>query len=201
MAVKAKSPYDYLDLPAGKIASVQTFLEMRERPPPRRDPPGVAASLRRVVAPNTEWYLALFHKVGDSYLWFSRLAMNREELQTLINDPMEEIYVVEQGGSEAGLLELDLRTPYECEIVYFALTATHIGAGTGRWLMNRTIEFTWSRPINRLWVHTCSLDHPNALDFYRRSGFVPYARKIEIADDPRLTGLVSRDAAPQVPLL
>ncbi len=169
MAVKAKSPYDYLDLPAGKIASVQTFLEMRERPPPRRDPPGVAASLRRVVAPNTEWYLALFHKVGDSYLWFSRLAMNREELQTLINDPLEEIYAVEQGGSEAGLLELDLRTPYECEIVYFALTATHVGAGTGRWLMNRTIEFTWSRPIPPLgpYLQPRSPERPRFLPTFR----------------------------------
>jgi len=197
----AQVPDGYLDLPPGKIAGVQTFLEMCQRPVQRPGPPEVAASLRRVNVPDADWYRRLFQKVGDPYLWFTRLAMDREELKSLIHDPLEEIYVVEQGGSEEGLLELDFRTPYECEIVYFALTSKLVGTGTGRWVMNRAIEFAWSKPISRFWVHTSSLDHPNALDFYRRSGFVPYARKIEITDDPRLTGLVPRDAAPQVPLL
>jgi GNAT superfamily N-acetyltransferase len=127
--------------------------------------------------------------------------MPREELMDVIGDPNEEIYAVEYDGADEGLLELDFRRSGQCEIVYFGLTARLLGTGVGRWLMERTLELAWSKPITRLWVHTCSLDHPNALDFYRRSGFVPYQRKIEIADDPRLTGLVPRDAAPQIPLL
>jgi GNAT superfamily N-acetyltransferase len=194
-------PDGYLDLAKGKIAAVQTFLEMREPPPHRPDPPGVAASLWQVAAPDPDWYLTLFHKVGDPYLWFSRLVMSREELKALISDPLEEIYVVECDGTEEGLLELDFRTPSECELVYLGLTEKLVGSGTGRWAMNRALERAWSKPIARFWVHTCSLDHPNALDFYRRSGFVPYARMIEIADDPRLTGLVPRVAAPQIPIL
>lgn len=126
--------------------------------------------------------------------------MNPEELKALINDPLEEVYVVEHRGNEEGLLELDFRSPGECEVVYFALTPNLVGTGTGRWLMNRTLELAWSKTIDRVWVHTCNLDHPDALNFYRRSGFTPYARKIEIADDPRLVGLVPRDTAPQVPM-
>ena len=68
-------------------------------------------------------------------------------------------------------------------------------------MMNRALGLAWARPIRRLWVHTCSLDHPGALDFYIRSGFVPFRRQIEVVDDPRATGLLPKTAAPQVPLL
>jgi GNAT superfamily N-acetyltransferase len=98
-------------------------------------------------------------------------------------------------------LKLDFRTPEECELLFFGLTETLVGKGVGRWAMNRAIEFAWSRPIRRFWVHTCSLDHPEAVAFYIRSGFTPYKRQIEVADDPRLTGVLSPTAAPHVPML
>jgi ribosomal protein S18 acetylase RimI-like enzyme len=50
-------------------------------------------------------------------------------------------------------------------------------------------------------VHSCTLDSPQALGFYRRAGFVPYAREVEIFADPRIAGVLPRDAAPHVPLL
>jgi GNAT superfamily N-acetyltransferase len=99
------------------------------------------------------------------------------------------------------LLELDFRVTGECELLFFALTDKLVGTGTGRWLMNRALELAWARPIRRMWVHTCTLDHPGAVDFYRRSGFVPFGRQVEVCDDPRVTGLVRRDAAPHVPIL
>jgi hypothetical protein len=50
-------------------------------------------------------------------------------------------------------------------------------------------------------VHTCTLDHPAALAFYIRSGFHPYRRAVEVADDPRLLGLAPRDSASWLPLI
>lgn len=194
-------PNGYIDLQLGKVAGIQTFLEMYERPAARPDPPDVRASFHRVTDPDPDWYVALFHKIGDPYLWFFRLAMSRTELSAIIRDANDEIYVVKQDGAEEGLVELDFRVPGECEIAYFGFTDKLVGTGAGRFAMNRTIDVAWSKPISRLWVHTSSMDHPNALAFYRRSGFIPYARKIEIADDPRLTGLVPRSAAPQIPLI
>jgi ribosomal protein S18 acetylase RimI-like enzyme len=76
-----------------------------------------------------------------------------------------------------------------------------IGRGAGRLMMNAAIRRAFAKPIHRFVVHTCSLDHPEALGFYIRSGFVPYRRAIEIADDPRLAGHLSPHAAPQVPIL
>ena len=64
-----------------------------------------------------------------------------------------------------------------------------------------SVALAWSRPIRRLWVHTCTLDAPEALPFYLRSGFAPYARKVEVYDDPRLAGVLPPAAAPQVPII
>ena len=55
--------------------------------------------------------------------------------------------------------------------------------------------------VRRVWVHTCTLDHPRALSFYLQAGFVAYERAVEVADDPRLTGEAPRTAAPHVPVI
>jgi GNAT superfamily N-acetyltransferase len=97
------------------------------------------------------------------------------------------------------LLELDFRAENECELVFFGLVREAIGRGVGRFMMDRAIALAWRRPIRRFWVHTCHFDHPAALAFYQRSGFQPYAFMVEIMDDPRLTGVLPRSAAPHVP--
>jgi GNAT superfamily N-acetyltransferase len=85
--------------------------------------------------------------------------------------------------------------------MYFGLTPALIGTGAGRYLMNHAITTAWTRPIKRFHVHTCTIDSPQALSFYMRSGFVAYARQIEVADDPRLIGMLERDAGPGVPII
>jgi GNAT superfamily N-acetyltransferase len=191
----------YLDLRPGKLANVVTNLEMFQRPPVRPDLPGMRSTLRRVEKPEPAWYRALFHKVGDAYLWFSRLILDDAALLAILHDPRVEVYAVDCDGAEQGMLELDFRVDGECEIAYFALTEALVGTGSGRWLMNRALDLAWSRPLRRMWVHTCTLDHPGAVAFYIRSGFHPFKRQVEISDDPRLVGLIPRDAAPNVPLL
>ncbi|WP_420822333.1 hypothetical protein [Sphingomonas aracearum] len=55
--------------------------------------------------------------------------------------------------------------------------------------------------MRRVALHTCTLDHPSALNFYRAQGFVPVSRTIETFADPRALGLLPEDAAPQIPYL
>ena len=194
-------PEGYTDLPAGKLANVVTCLEMRERPPLRSERGTPAWSLVHVERPELGWYRALFERIGEPYLWFSRLAMDDVKLAAIVHDPAVEVYALRDGGHDAGILELDFRTEGECELVFFGVTQDLVGSGAGRWLMNRAIVRAWSQPIRRFWVHTCTLDHPSAVEFYVRSGFVPFKRQIEIYDDPRLTGVLPRAAAPNVPLI
>ena len=192
-------------VPPGQLAAVVTHLEMTAPPPPRpapEPPPGVA--LRRVAEPTADWYRALFRAVGEDWLWFSRLGRTDDELLAVIRDPRVELHVLREGGGrEIGLLELDRRSPPDVELAFFGLVPDAIGKGLGRFLMDRAVELAWGGgpPPRRFWVHTCSLDHPGALDFYRRSGFVPYRQEVEIEDDPRLTGALPRTAAPRHPII
>jgi GNAT superfamily N-acetyltransferase len=122
-------------------------------------------------------------------------------LAAIVQSPLLEVHALVHEDGDEGLVELDFRDAGQCEIVSFGVTAKLIGSGAGRWLMNRTLELAWSHPVGRVWVHTCTLDHPAALAFYQRSGFRPFRRQIEIADDPRLDGTAPRAAAKHVPII
>lgn len=194
-------PDGYTDVPAGRIAAVVTWLEMRAPAPAR---PEVAApdwQLTREVHADLAWYRDLFRRVGEPWLWFSRLKMPDRELAGILHDPRVEVYALWQNGRAEGLVELDFREPGACELVFFGVTPALVGSGAGRWMMNRAIAFAWARPIARFWVHTCTLDHPEAVTFYVRSGFTAIHRQIEIAPDPRLIGLAAPTAAPHAPVI
>lgn len=190
----------YHDVPPGRLAAVQTFFEMRSRPAFRSAPREPSWRIERFAPVELERYFALFHRVGDEHLWTLRLLSPRDEVARLLRDPRYETYVLATSSGDEGLLELDFRVDGECEIGLFGVAPALVGRGAGRFLMNHALETAWSQPIERFWLHTCTLDHPNAMAFYRRSGFVPYKRAIEIFPDPRPLGLTPSEAAASVPI-
>ena len=152
--------------------------------------------------PQPEHYRELFRQVGSPWLWFSRLIMDDAHLASIIQHPKVELYsVTDEGGREVGMLELDFREPDECELAFIGLVPQLSGIGHGRWLLAEALQRAWRENVRRVHVHTCSLDHPAALNAYRRAGFVPFKRAIERFPDPRLLGVLPRDCAPQIPLL
>lgn len=188
-------------VPPGHVAAVVTFLEMRKRPPARPLP---ASTLRLVrwKQPDPEKYRALFRRIGEHWLWFSRLVMDEATLSAIILDPAVEIYAVtDRRGIEVGLIELDFRSPPDCELAFFGLIPELTGQQLGRWMMAQVMMLGWRGGVERLWVHSCTLDHPSALGFYRAQGFESYRREVEIFPDPRLTGHFPETAAPQIPLV
>lgn len=191
----------YYDLPPGKLATLVTYLEMTAPPPPRPVPDLPGLSLRRVERPDLAWYRDLYGRVGAEWLWFSRFLMPDAKLEAILHDPLVEVHALARDGIDQGLLELDRREPPDIELAYFGLTADLVGTGAGRWLMAQAIELAWAHRPRRFFVHTCTLDHPAALAFYTRSGFVPYARAVEIADDPRVLGVLPETAAAWLPLI
>ena len=186
-------------VPQGHLATVVTHLEMRARPEPRPvpEPEGVSLVKHSTVEPDA--YRQLFRAIGEDYLWFSRLHMTDDALTAIFADPNYALYTLQTEGRDLALLELDFREANECELAFFGLTSELIGTGAGRYLMNQAIELAWEQPITRFHVHTCTLDSPQALTFYMRSGFRPYKQEVEIAPDPRKTGHIRPDAAPQIP--
>lgn len=203
--MKSMLPDGYSDVPMGKLAAVVTSLEMQAPPAIGVDPEQPGVTLVRVELPDVAWYRELYSRVGGEWVWASRLAMSENDLAAILRCPDVEVYAVMKDGRAEGLLELDFREEGVCELAFFGLTAAMVGNGTGRWLMNRAIARAWSRDgheqIACLWVHTCTLDSPQALGFYIRSGFTPVKRQVEVFDDPRLTGILPETAAAQVPIL
>ena len=190
----------YETVPDGELAAVVTYLEMRA--PPDHVVPPAPLSLSRVEVPEPEHYKELFRLVGSPWLWFSRLVMDDAHLASIIQHPKVELYSVLDGnGSEVGLVELDFREPRECELAFIGLIPELSGKGHGRWLLAEAVRRAWREGVDRVHVHTCSLDHPAALAAYRRAGFTPFKRAIERFPDPRLSGILPKDCAPQVPLI
>ncbi|MGI8705523.1 MAG: GNAT family N-acetyltransferase [Sphingomicrobium sp.] len=189
----------YTALADGELAAVVTYLEMRE--PPGAPVPPSPLSLRRIAAPRPDEYRTLYRLVGARWLWFSRLIMDDDKLNAVIQHPDVEVYAVIDGGLDAGMVELDFRTAGECELAFIGLVPELAGHGHGRWLVAETLRRAWRDGVERVHVHTCSLDHPAALDAYCRAGFLPIKRAIERFPDPRLAGILPLDCAPQVPVL
>jgi GNAT superfamily N-acetyltransferase len=190
----------YTDLPPGKIATVVTYLEMRKKPRLSRTVKPDGWILERLTG-DPGRYRDLFRRIGEPWLWFSRAIMPDEELGVILDDPRVEAYALNDGAADIGLLELDFRSKEDVELAFLGLVPGTIGQGGGRYLMNEATRRAFAKPVGRFFVHTCSLDHPAALAFYMRSGFTPYKRAIEVADDPRLLGFLPLEAAPYVPVL
>jgi len=191
----------YEPIREGDLVAVVTFLEMLE--PPSGEIPDSPLRLRRLERPDAATYRSLFRIVGSPWLWFSRLIMDDANLEAVIHDPDVVLYSVEDPGrpESAGMLELDFREEGQCELAFIGLVPEMAGQGHGRWLLAQAVHLAWREGVDRVHVHTCTLDHPAALSAYRRAGFVPYKRAIERFPDPRLLGFLPRSCAPQVPLL
>jgi GNAT superfamily N-acetyltransferase len=159
-----------------------TKLEMRARPSHVRaqlphSGEHSRAMLMKLDAPPVHFYRYLYNTVGEPYVWVARRRMSDETLAAIVRDPRDEIYVLYVDGAPAGYAELDLRKKAETELAYFGLMPDFIGRGFGSYLLASAIDIAWSQPIERLWVHTNTLDHPRALPLYQKMGFVPYAQE------------------------
>ncbi|MCC6947684.1 MAG: GNAT family N-acetyltransferase [Bradyrhizobiaceae bacterium] len=192
---------EYIRLAPGQMATVITHLEMHAPPRLRPEPAGHAFEIHHARNPDLDWYRDLYRRVGENWLWFSRLLLDDRALAALIRRPEIEVHVLRAGSRDEGILELDFRRLPDVEISFLGVTQNYIGTGAGRFLMNRALELSWARSPRRVTVHTCTLDHPNALAFYLRSGFRPYARSVEIADDPRVHGILPLTVAPHFPIV
>jgi ribosomal protein S18 acetylase RimI-like enzyme len=188
-----------VEVPDGQLAAVVTYLEM-ERPPADVAVPPSPLDLHR-VHPSPVDYRVLFRLVGAPWLWFSRLVMRDEALAAILDHPAVELFEVRDGTTVVGMLELDRRGEGQCELSFVGLVPGYTGQGHGRWLLAEAVSRAWGADTRLVHVHTCGLDHPAALGAYRRAGFTAVARKVETFIDPRLAGILPRDAAPHVPLV
>jgi len=171
-----------------------TYLEMLARPAGRRVPaPFDKLALMRAENCTASFYRYLYNTVGEPWLWFERRLIDDRALATLIHQPTIDIFVLYVRGVPAGYFELDTAAPRETKLCYFGLVPDFIGRSLGPYLLQAAIDQAWSsRPIERLWLHTSTFDHPKALGVYQQAGFVVYARRSMSFEDPRERGILPR---------
>lgn len=187
-----------IDIPDGHLGAVVTYLEMTERPKPAPSMPDSPLRLVPWRDPDPARYRALFRRVGGRWLWYSRLVMDDAQLKA----GMGEVHaVVDRDGVEVGMIELDFAQAGECLIRFLGLVPELAGRGHGGWLFAQVLALAWRPGVRCVQVNTCSLDHPAALPAYLKAGFTAYRRAFESFPDPRLTGLLPADVAPQAPVI
>lgn len=160
---------------------ITTYLEMNSRADVKRSNRPAAGQLQlmetndRSGAVNRFFYGA----VGGMWTWHDKAGWGDSEWQVYAADESLRTWVATVEGREAGYFELRRDGEGGVEIAYFGLLPEFIGRGLGGELLTRCLETAWGMDPVRVWVHTCSLDHPSALLNYQARGMKIY--KVEEA--------------------
>jgi GNAT superfamily N-acetyltransferase len=160
---------------ANKTTYLQMFAHVERAVPPPRDGLAVVQAKNPTVA----YYRFLYDAVGGPWNWRSRKKLADDALAAIIQNPKDEVHVLFVEGVPAGFCEFDRRVEGEIEIVQFGLTPDFIGQGLGRYFLQWAIDTAWSHHPKRLWLHTCTNDHPIALPTYLKAGFTVYKVEAE----------------------
>lgn len=170
----------------GRLPITITHLEIAPADRTRRGlPPALEVSIERVNSPSVAFYRDLYDRVGRPWLWYERRLLSDDALAALMSAPGHELHVARHDGALVGYFEL-LDDGRDCEIVFFGLTLGYVGRRIGPWLLDRAIERAFARGTTRVTLNTNTLDHPKALDTYRKAGFRPVRSETKELQDPRV---------------
>lgn len=166
----------------GRLPITVTHLEMvRADWTQRGRSPGIDVAVERAAAPTAAFYRDLYDRVGRPWLWYERRLLSDAALAELLARPGHELHVARHDGDLVGYFELA-----DDELVFFGLTLDYVGRGIGPWLLDQAIERALARGTTRLSLNTNTLDHPRALDTYRRAGFRAVRSESRELQDPRV---------------
>lgn len=173
------------------------YLEMRapERLRPARVPEP-APQIVRAKVPSPALNRFLYTSVGGGWHWVDRLSWSWERWMQWLDRPTHQTWVMYVSGTPAGYFELE-RQGDDVEIAYFGVAPQFIGRKLGGHLLTRTIEQAWAMGAKRVWVHTCSLDHPAALANYKARGMTVFREETEMKDVGDTPGPWSGAQAPR----
>jgi GNAT superfamily N-acetyltransferase len=163
----------------GGIEVTRTYLEMRSptdlRPAASPKPEPQIGRLDRCTP---ELFRYLYAEVGRAFRWTDRLAWSDEQVQRHLDDPRNSVWLMSWDDTPAGYFELRDHDDGSVEIAYFGLLPDFIGRGWGKYLLTRAVQAAWQSGPKRVWLHTCTLDHPAALPNYLKRGFRPVRTEV-----------------------
>ncbi|AJQ97166.1 GNAT family N-acetyltransferase [Gynuella sunshinyii] len=154
------------------------YLEMHSPSELRRKPAADGLQLQEIVKPQFQFNRFLYQLVGEPWQWTDNLAWSDEQWRAYVTDNHLRTWVAYYQGAVAGYFELQKQSQ-DTQIMYFGLAPDFLDHGFGGDMLSRAIEHAWNwSDTRRVWVHTCTLDHPHALNNYLARGFSIYKETV-----------------------
>ena len=163
----------------------RNFLELRDIKKLKFNSSKENKFLIKKIKPDFQLNKFFYKQVGKKHRWIDRLSWTDEKWINFISNRNLETYVISESDDLIGFFEL-LHNPdlNETEISYFGLLEEYIGKGIGGYALSEAIKKSFEKKIKRVWLHTCTLDHPNALKNYIARGMRVFRKEnINILDN------------------
>jgi Acetyltransferase (GNAT) family len=118
-------------------------------------------------------------RIGTPHGWRSSTRTAPEWAAWFAVYPGRMFWLLSFHGEPAGMVTYDLHPGNDAEIVTFGLVPEFVGKGLGGYALTLGVQRAWALApeVNRVWLHTSSFDHPNALPNYHRRGFRTFKRE------------------------
>jgi ribosomal protein S18 acetylase RimI-like enzyme len=153
--------------------------EIRPKRSPRTD-----LALVRIDPPMPEFNRFFYTTVGASWFWINRLAWTYQQWADYVNRPELETWMLTAKGVPAGYFELEAQPERNVEVAYFGLLPQFVGTGLGGHLLTCALERGFAMGAARVWLHTCTLDHPQAIANYKARGMRQFKQETNDEDVP-----------------
>ena len=128
-------------------------------------------SLNLLESQNFQLNKFFYKNIGKKHKWIDRLVWTENQWIDYVSSEKVKTYVLKYKDDLAGFFELIFHSEKnEVEIAYFGILEEFQNKKLGSYLLSQAIQKSFKRDINRVWVHTCSLDHKNALNNYIARG-------------------------------
>ncbi len=127
--------------------------------------------LEKVTPPNIELNKFFYKNIGKKHRWVDRLAWDNLKWISYLENGKVQTYNLKQNKDLVGYFEVvQDQSTNSSEIAYLGILEDYIGKNFGGYLLSEAIKICFEFNCKRVWVHTCSLDHKNALKNYLKRG-------------------------------
>jgi len=112
----------------------------------------------------------LYREIGRDFFWKDRLIWTEDEWEKITSNDNYQLFILQKSNEIVGYFELISDKDKDFEISYFGIFKEYFGKKIGGYLLSNAIQIAFNQSAKRVWVHTCTLDHPNALKNYIARG-------------------------------
>ena len=145
---------------------IKSIIDLKETPRPSKD-----YSINLLDSINFQLNKFFYKNIGKKHSWVDRLIWTESQWIDYVSDKKIKTYVLKHKDNLAGFFELIFYSEKrETEIAYLGVLEEYQNKKLGSFLLSEAIKVSFKNNIDRVWVHTCSLDHKNALNNYISRG-------------------------------